>query len=681
MDQSKDIEKRVQDLLDRLTFKEKCMLCAGEGNNAPPAIERLGIPRFGMTDGPHGVSPYKTGVGPNGTELPESAAGTSTYFPTGIQLASTWNPALLERFGSALGEETRAVGRHMQLGPAMNICRNPMNGRTFEYFSEDPYLSGMMGAAVVFGLQKVRVSPCVKHYVANNFESNRFKVNITVSRRALEEIYLAGFKMCVKRADPWGVMSAYNKINGTYVSEHKEILRDFLKRSWGFSGVVVSDWGATRFATSMRALIEAGLDVEMGSRNRYNIDEMLAMKDAGDFPEAEFDDNIRRFLRTMFRVGIFDDPASLPAGSINTREHQAVARELASEGIILLKNDSGLLPLKKDTIKRIALLGKHADVTFGRKKLGGGSSAVFPPYEITIREGLVEKCQALGIEIVDKPRDADVAVVCIGLEHSHDFKGGDHEGSDRLRYGAGFKQSSLVKATARANPNTIVVCVNGSPFGIEPFADKVPAILEAWYGGMEIGHVVADILFGDVNPSGKLPVTWPKRKKDIPTAFNLVETIIGPKDVSYTEDIFVGYRYYDTKHVHPRFCFGHGLSYTTFKYDGLTINSAARGGQESIIVGCTIENTGPHPGAEVVQLYIKDVESSVPRPEKELKAFTKVWLEPGEAKAVEFTLNKNDLAYFRERENDWHVEPGEFMAIVGASSRDVRLSGAFTWHP
>ncbi|MBD3352355.1 MAG: glycosyl hydrolase [Candidatus Lokiarchaeota archaeon] len=677
-DESKDIEERVEDLLGRLTFEEKCKLCAGEGNNSPPAIERLDIPLFGMTDGPHGVSPYRSGVGPSGVKIPEDSEGASTYFPTGIQMASTWNPDLIEDFGAALAEETRAVGRSMQLGPAMNICRNPMNGRTFEYYSEDPLLSGKMGAAAVRGLQSKRIAPCVKHFVANNFESNRFKVNAVIDEQTLREIYLKGFEIVVKESDPWGVMSSYNKINGTYVSEHKRILREILKEEWGFSGMVVSDWGATKHTSGIKGLIEAGLDVEMGSRFMYNIDEMKRMKEAGEFPEEYFDDNIRRFLRTMLRVGNFDDPDSLPEGRINTEDHQLLSRKMAEEGMILLKNDNSLLPLNINKIKKIAIFGKHADIKFGRKKLGGGSSAVFPPYEITVREGLTNKCKGK-IEIVEDAEEADVCIVCVGLEHSHDFKGGDHEGSDRLRYDLGILQPRLVNSVVKKNSNTIVVCINGSPFGMEKFADNVPAILEAWYGGMEIGNVVADILFGNVNPSGKLPVSWPKSKSDIHTALSLWDTIIPIKEVVYEEGIFIGYRYYDSKNVNPRFCFGYGLSYTDFEYSNLIVSATELHERGKLNISCMIKNTGEMDGAEIIQLYISDKNAGIKRPKKELKGFKKVFLKAGEEKKVEFELTSGDIAYFDINANDWLAREGSYDILVGASSRDIKFRNNFSY--
>ncbi len=677
-DESLDLEERVEDLLGRLTFEEKCMLSAGESNNCPPPIERLGIPPFGMTDGPHGVSPYKSGVGPDGTEIPESLAGTSTYFPTGIQLASTWNPDLLEIFGEMLAEETRSVGRYMQLGPAMNICRNPMNGRTFEYYSEDPILSGKCGAAAVRGIQKVRIAPCVKHYVANNFESNRFKVNAVIGKRALKEIYLKGFKILVDESDPWGVMSAYNQINGTFVSEHKEILRNILKDKWGFSGVVVSDWGATKHCTGISSLVEAGLDIEMGSRNKYDIEEMKRLKENGEFPMDYFDDNIRRILRTMFRVGIFDDQSKIPEGEINTQPHQQLAQKLAEEGMVLLKNEDDVLPLDINKVKKVAVLGKHADLKFGRKKLGGGSSAVYPPYEITIREGIKNKSKNR-FELVEDAEDADVAIVCVGLEHTHDFKGGDHEGSDRLRYTLGFLQPRLINKTAEKCDKTIVVCVNGQPFGMEKFVDHVPAILEAWYGGMEIGNVVADILFGDINPSGKLPVSWPKSKDQIPTAFSFLKTIIGPREVEYDEGVFVGYRYYETNNVPLRYCFGHGLSYTSFEYSDLSLSSKSFEGDNQVEISFSLKNSGGMEGAETVQLYIEPLNPKVARPVKELKKFRKVLLKAGNEEKVKFIIDKGDLSYYNEKNGEWTADSGKYKIHLASSLEDIRLSASFEY--
>ncbi len=684
MNSTLPIEERVEDLLGRLTFEEKVLLSAGGGFNSPPPIPRLGIPRFSMTDGPAGVSPgaaKEAGIPSFSATLDGAATvgdGTSTYFPTGIQLASTWNPALFFQFGQALGEEIRAVGRVMDLGPAINICRSPMNGRTFEYYSEDPFLAGKLAVAVVKGLQSKRVAPCVKHFAANNQETRRFMVSANVSRRALEEIYFPAFRMCVEEADAWGFMSSYNKINGVYVSENKVVMRDTLMDQWGFKGIVVSDWGASKRVTGPKTLIEAGLSIEMAGREQFTLEAMQALKASGEFPEKYFEDNVRRILRVMILVGQFDGPASIPKGSINSKEHQQLARKLAEEGMVLLKNENHLLPLDITKIKKIAILGRHADLKFGRRKLGGGSSAVFPPYEITVREGIIQKTKGRA-EIVANPAEADVAVVCIGLEHSHDFKGGDHEGSDKLRYGLGIFLPKLVNKTLAANPNTVVVFVGGSPSGMEKFVTKVPAVLNAWYGGMEIGNVVADILFGDVNPSGKLPVTWPKRKKDIPTALSFLQTVIGVKEVNYNEGVFVGYRYYDAHKVEPRFYFGHGLSYTIFRYENLKLSSNQISGSQKLTVHLDLINTGNRSGAEVVQLYVRDVEAVVPRPLKELKGFQKVHLEPGEKKSLSLELSRRDLSYFDEKSNTWVAKDGNFEVLLGSSSKEIRLNGIFRY--
>nr|MDO8112699.1 glycoside hydrolase family 3 C-terminal domain-containing protein [Candidatus Sigynarchaeota archaeon] len=672
MNSKLDIEKRVDDLLSRLTFDEKLILCAGFKENSTAPVPRLGIPAFRMSDGPHGIAPYS---------LRER---TATYFPTGIQIASTWNPALAEEFGKAVGEEIKAIGWHMLLGPAVNIARTPMNGRTFEYYAEDPCLAGEIGAAAVKGIQSKRVATCVKHFVANNQEQRRFTVNAVVSQRALHEIYFPAFKRIVEYADPWGFMSSYNKINGIYASEHKEILKNTLMSTWKFKGVVVSDWGATKKCTTIANLIEAGLCVEMGSRDRYKVDEIKKLKDAGQFPAQAFDDNIRRFLRVMFLVGSFDEPQlPLPKKGIemmvsqrailkNVEAHQQVARRIAEEGMVLLKNDKHLLPLDINKVKKLAIVGKHAKQTFGRR---GGSSAVGGHYEITIRQGLETKCNGK-IEIVKDPAKADAAIVCVGLGHTHDFKGGDHEGTDKLRFNLGRTDVKLVNKTITKNPNTIVVLVHGSPFGMEKFIDNAPAVLDAWYGGQELGYIVADIIFGDVNPSGKLPVTFPKHLKDIP-AHKSRRTYPGKgiitnrnPTVYYDDGIFIGYRHYDTNRIEPRFPFGHGLSYTTFKYDNLTLSTEKLSGTEKLTLSFDMTNTGERAGAETAQLYVQDVEASVPRPVKELKGFKKVRFAPQEKATVTLQLDKNDLAFFDEKAGTWTAEAGKFKVLVGSSSRD-----------
>jgi beta-glucosidase len=710
MNQKIDMEKRVDDLLSRLSFEEKCVLSAGWKDNSTAPIPRLGIPTFRMTDGPHGIAPYALrGLGSSviygddglpivsregvSQSADKPKDGTSTYFPTGIQMASTWNPATIEAFGKAVGEEMRAIKWQMLLGPAINMCRTPMNGRTFEYHAEDPYLSGKIVAAAIRGIQSERISTCLKHYAVNNQEWNRFKVSAVVSRRALEEIYFPAFKTAVQEGDPWGLMTSYNEINGTYVSEDPDVLRKTILDGWGFKGVVVSDWGATRYCKGIKTLVEAGLGVEMGSRDLYKVDQMQAMKAAGDFPEQALDGNVRRYLRTMFLVGAFDDPESLPKGSINTDEHMQVARKIAEEGMVLLKSD-GFLPLDMNAVKKIAVVGKHATLTFGKR---GGSSAVGAHHEVTVRQG-IEKKLAGKAEVVEDPAAADVAIVCVGLGHSHDFKGGDHEGSDKLRYPLGIIDVKLVNKTIKQNKKTVVVFVNGSPFGVEGFIENAPAVLEAWYGGCELGTVVADILFGDVNPSGRLPVSWPKRLEDVP-AHKAFRTYPGtytrlkePKGIDkrhkrrfrqiarYEEGIFIGYRHYDTHQVEPRFPFGHGLSYTTFTYGDLKLGTSQLSGDGKLDVSLDVTNSGSRAGAEVVQLYVQDVQASVPRPTKELKGFKRVVLAPGKMERVTFTIEKKDLSYYDEAKHAWVAEDGEFNVLVGGSSRDIKLQGTFTYN-
>ncbi len=687
-----DLEKRVDDLLTRLTFEEKCILSAGWKDNSTAPIPRLGIPAFRMSDGPHGIAPYAlrgigSGVVYGSNGIPVAAKdgesqdgvkpkdGTATYFPTGIQMASTWDPDLIQKFGEAIGEEMRAIGWQMLLGPAINMCRTPMCGRTFEYHAEDPLLSGKIGAAAVRGIQSKRVATCVKHFAVNNQERDRFKVDVRVSRRALQEIYLPAFKICIQEGDPWGVMSSYNLINGVYASDNWELLHEILVEKWGFKGVVVSDWGATKLCRGIKEIIEAGMGVEMGSRHRLAIDQMQAMLSAGTFPSQAFDENVRRYLRTMFLVGAFDDLASLPKGSINTDGHVKVSRTIAEEGMVLLKNQGAVLPLDMGKVKKVALVGKHTDMTFGRR---GGSSAVGTHHEVTIRQGLEAKCKGKA-EIVDDPATADAAIVCIGLGHTHDLKGGDHEGTDKLRFPIGITDAALVNKTAKKNKNTIVVLVNGSPFGMENFVGHVPAVLEAWYGGCELGNVVADILFGDVNPSGKLPVTFPKQLHDIP-AHKSRRTYPGKgKVVHYDEDIFIGYRHYDSNNVEPRFAFGHGLSYTTFTYGNMKLGAANLSGDGTLDVSFDVTNTGSRAGAEVVQLYVQDPKAGVPRPAKELKGFKRVMLDPGRNERVTLSIGRKDLSFYDDTKDAWVADDGEFKVLVGGSSRDIKLEGTFTY--
>ncbi len=658
MDNELDLEERLGDLLERLSLDEKISLCAGQSMFYAKAVRRLGIKRFGMTDGPFGVGPHSSGLKRN------------TYFPVNICLGATWNLETAEEFGTALAEETRAAGRHMILGPGINICRTPLNGRTFEYLTEDPYLNKALVVPIVKGIQKQRIAACVKHYVANNQETKRMSVSVEVGERALQEIYLPGFEAAVREGDAWSLMACYNRLNGVYGCENKDLLVDRLKGEYGFRGFVVSDWFAAKPTESPESCVNGGLGLEMpGKGIKYRSKRMRNAFDAGKFSEETLDRNLGGFLRVMFLVGLFDDDSTIPKGSRNTPEHRAVARRIAEEGITLLKNDNDLLPLNIEQIKKLAVMGPNANKKMA-KPLYGGSSAVWPPYETTPRAGLKAKGKGK-FKITKSPENADAVVVVAGLNH---WFSNDSEGKDRKDLPLPQAQVDLINKTSKANPNTIVVLINGSPIAMEGWLENVSAVVEAWYPGMEGGRVIADAVFGDLNPSGKLPVTFPKKLSDSPAHVSK-RTFPGNDKVFYDEGIFVGYRHFDTREIEPLFPFGHGLSYTTFDYDNLLFGSDKIVNDEKLKIAVDISNSGARAGAEVVQLYVRDLECSVPRPLKELKGFRKIFLNPGETRTVSFELDRQNLCFFNEELNRWVAESGTFVILVGSSSRDIRLQG------
>ncbi len=657
------LEERVNDLLARLTVDEKMSLCAGKNFWETKPIPRLGLRSLRVTDGPRGIAFH-------------SSRGRCTSFPSGIALGASFDTDLANAFGEALGEEARACGRHVVLGPAVNICRTPLNGRTFEYLTEDPCLNRALTVQVVKGIQSQKVATCVKHYAVNNQETHRFKTSAELSERALREIYLPAFEGAVREADAWSVMAAYNAVNGVAACENSDLLKDKLREEYGFRGFVVSDWFAARRTTSSEECVRGGLTLEMpGKGSKYREGNLRKAFSEGRFTEAELDHNLAGLLRVMFLTGLLDDTDERPAARRNTPEHQALARRMAAESMVLLKNEMGLLPLDSSRIRKIAVLGPKAK----RRNclpLWGGSSGVWPPYEIKPYAGIRERAKGR-FEIVKSPADADAVVLVIGLSHR---PGSDSEVMDRKSLDLPAKQIRLIERTVDENPNTIVVLISGSPVAMD-WADRVPAIVEAWYPGMEGGSAIADILFGDVNPSGKLPVTFPRRIEDSP-AHRSPRTFPGDGEtVHYDEGVFVGYRHFDSRGVEPLFPFGHGLSYTSFDYERLQLSSSRLRSGDTLVVSVEIRNIGQRAGAEVVQLYLGARANSVPRPDKELKGFRKVFLKPGERSTVSFDVSWNDVAYFGEEEDRWVVEPGSFRALVGSSSRDIRLVDGFEVEP
>ncbi len=655
MDDNLDLVTRVEDLLGRLTIEEKFTLCVGRMLFYTRPIKRLGIKSFKMADGPHGIGPHS------------SQNAECTYFPTAICRAATWNPELSREFGVAIAQEIREIGYHMLLGPGVNIDRTPLCGRTFEYQTEDPYLNIKMAVPVVNGIQSQRIAACVKHLACNNQEVNRFTSSSEINERTLKEIYLPAFEACVREADAWSVMGCYNKVNGIYGCESENLIKERLMADWGFRGFVVSDWYATRLTTNTEKAINAGLTLEMPSAIKYKKRLLRKVFSEGKFTEATLNENIKRLLRVMFLVGLFDDENKIPTGSRNTSEHQSIARKIAEEGIVLLKNENKLLPFNISELKKIAIIGPNADIEMAK---GGGSSQVQPIYEITPLKGLKERCKGK-IEIIDSLSEADAVFIFAGLDHS---PGNDCENFDRKKLELPKDQIELINKTVKENPKTVVILINGSPISMEDWLDNVPSVVEVWYAGQEGGHAIANILFGDINPSGKLPLTFPKKLSDSPAHISK-KTYPGKENVYYDEGIFVGYRHFDTRNIEPLFPFGHGLSYTTFTYENLKLSKEKLTNKDKLLVAVDIVNTGKYNGSEVVQLYVQDIESSVERPLKELKGFKKIYLEVGQKRNVEFELDKRDLSFYDEINKRWGAEKGIFSILVGGSSRDIRLRG------
>lgn len=674
---NESVQSRVAGLLAQMTLEEKVALLSGKNAWQTVPIERLGIPALTMTDGPHGVRANRTG--------PERQHGPATSFPTGVSMAASWDPELIERVGSALAEETLALGCDILLGPCVNIVRTPLAGRNFESYAEDPYLAGKIGVGWVNGLQNRGVGASLKHYACNNQEIERMRGDSIVDERTLREIYLRQFEMVIKEADPWTVMCAYNRINGSYASQNVHLQRDILKGEWQYEGVIISDWGANHTTTES---VAGGLDIEMPGPAKYYGQLLVEAVVNWQIDESYLDDAASRILRMIVRSGRMDSEAAERRGAINTQAHQDLARELAESSVTLLKNAESVLPIAD--VDTIAVIGPNAsEARIG----GGGSSYLEPPYRISPLEGLQEVfgdddvtlayakgCDNTVEPSALKPEDneqldqavqlatqADVAVIFAGMP-----RGYESEGHDRPHMRLPGVQDALIQAVAKANPNTIVVLNCGAPVEM-PWADAVPGIVLAYYPGQEGGRAVARVLTGAVNPSGKLPVTFPVHYRDNPTIMNYP----GTREVRYGEGLFVGYRYYDKKDIAPLFPFGHGLSYTTFEYDNLQMPASAVQG-EPVSISLTIQNAGLVTGKEVVQLYVRDPESSLVRPVKELKRFEKVTLEPGEKTEISFRLDDEALAFYDPYQGQWVVEPGQYDVLIGSSSRDIRLSGSFT---
>ncbi|MGE6363711.1 glycoside hydrolase family 3 C-terminal domain-containing protein [Bacillus paramycoides] len=662
------MKRDIKKIISQMTLEEKASLCSGLDFWNTKGIERLGIPSIMVTDGPHGLRKQAEGADHLGiyNSIP------STCFPSAVGLASTWNKELIKQVGVALGEECQAENVGVLLGPGANIKRSPLCGRNFEYFSEDPYLSSQIAANHVKGVQSQGIGTSLKHFAANNQEHRRMSVDAIVDERTLREIYLASFEDVIKEAQPWTVMSAYNKINGEYASENNYLLHDILKDEWGFEGFVVSDWGAVNERVESLA---NGLELEMPSSFGIGEKKIVAAVNGGELSVEKLDQAVERLLNIIFKA--YDN--QLENAVYSKDAHHQLAREVASESMVMLQNEDSILPLKKEGT--VAVIGGFAKQP---RYQGGGSSHINPTKLESILEEIEtvsgEKTNILFAQGYDLASDdidgnmineakkvaerADTAVLFVGLPDRY-----ESEGFDRKHLQMPENHVQLIEAIAEVQSNIVVVLSNGAPIEM-PWIGKVKGILEGYLGGQALGGAIADILFGDANPSGKLAETFPKVLSDNPSYLNFPGE--GDK-VEYKEGVFVGYRYYDTKNIEPLFPFGFGLSYTNFEYSNLTIDKKEIKDTEIVSVRVNVKNTGSTAGKEIVQLYIKDVESTMSRPEKELKGFEKVELHPGEEKTVSFTLNKRSFAYYNVELKDWHVETGEFEILVGKSSKEIVL--------
>ena len=709
LDETKPVEERIEDALSRMTLDEKIAVIHAQSKFSSPGVKRLGFPDFWTDDGPHGVRPD---VLWDEWEQAGQSNDSCVAFPALTCLAATWNPDMARIYGENLGEEALYRDKDMILGPGVNIYRTPLGGRNFEYMGEDPWLASRMVIPYIQGLQSKGVAACVKHYALNNDEEYRHQVNVVISDRALHEIYLPAFKAAVTEAGTWGIMGAYNLYKNQHNCHNDIMLNQILKRDWQYDGVVVSDWGGCH---DTEEAIKNGLDLEFGSwtdgltMGKTNAYDLYYMADAykklikeGKYTTKELDDKVRRVLRLFFRTTM---NRQKPFGFLCSESHYEAALRIAQEGIVLLKNEKvkalkneTLLPLKQP--KRILVVGENA---IKMMTVGGGSSSLKVQREILPLDGLRDRfkdCEVdfargyvgdtvqsyngvtvgrslyetrsaseLTAEAVEKARQADVVIFFGGLNKSNHQ---DCEGYDRKEFGLPYGQDQLIEALVKANPCLVYVNISGNAVAM-PWLAKVPAVVQGWFIGSESGEALASVLAGDVNPSGKLPFTWHQQLNDCgahalntyPGTWREDYKII---DEEYKEGIYVGYRWTDKQNIKPLFAFGHGLSYTTFKLGKVVADKTQLSGDEKISFTVSVTNTGKCAGAETVQLYISDKEASVDRPVKELKAFSKVFLQPGESRDVTLTIGRDALSFYDEATHAWVAEPGAFEALVGTAS-------------
>ena len=706
LDETKPVEQRIDDALARMTLDEKIAVIHAQSKFSSPGVKRLGFPDLWTDDGPHGVRPdvlWDEWVQAGQTN------DSCVAFPALTCLAATWNPALSRLYGESLAEEALDRGKHVILGPGVNINRTPFNGRNFEYMGEDPWLASRMVVPYIQGLQSKGVAACVKHYALNNDEEYRHQVNVIVSDRALHEIYLPAFKAAIQEGGAWAIMGSYNLYQNQHNCHNATLLNKILKQDWGFDGVVISDWGGCH---NTEEAIQNGLDLEFGSwtdgltmgvtnayDNYYMALPYKRLIREFKYSTKELDEKVRRVLRLFYRTTM---NRQRPFGFLCSESHYEAALKIAQQGIVLLKNDRKILPVKK--AKRILVVGENA---IKMMTVGGGSSSLkvqkeilpldgikarFAEAEVDFARGYVgdtiqsydgvtvgrslydlRSAEELTAEAVAKAKDADVVIFIGGLNKSN-YQ--DCEGHDRQTYGLPYGQDQLIEALVKANPNLVYVNISGNAVAM-PWAHKVPAIVQGWFIGSEAGEALASVLAGDVNPSGKLPFTWYARLEDCgahatgsyPGTWRDGHQII---DETYKEDLFVGYRWTDKQQINPLFPFGYGLSYTTFQVSNLRADKKEMTADDQLTITADVKNVGSLAGAEVLQLYISDTQSSLPRPVKELKGFKKVYLEPGETQQVSFIIDRSALSFYDEKTGAWTAEPGEFVAMVNNSSAPTK---------
>lgn len=712
LDISKPIEERVKDALSRMTLEEKVKMTHAQSKFSSPGVPRLGIPEVWATDGPHGIRPEVL------WDEWDQAGWTNDSciaYPALTCLSATWNPEISHLYGKSIGEEARYRKKDILLGPGVNIYRTPLNGRNFEYMGEDPYLSATMVVPYIKGVQENGVATCVKHYALNNQEFNRHTTNVHLSDRALYEIYLPAFKAAVQEGGTWAIMGSYNLYQGEHGCHNKRLLKDILRDEWGFDGVVVSDWGGVH---NTEQAIRNGLDMEFGSwtnglsagtsnayDNYYLAFPYLKLIKEGKVGTKELDEKVSNILRLIFRTSMDPDK---PFGSLCSPEHGQAGRRIGEEGIVLLQNKENVLPIDLNKVKKIAVIGENA---IKMMTVGGGSSSLKVKYEISPLDGLKNRVGSqagvvyargyvgdptgeyngvktgqdlkddrsedeLLAEALEAAKKADYVIFFGGLNKSNHQ---DCEDSDRAALGLPYAQDRVISELAKVNKNLVVVNISGNAVAM-PWVNEVPAIVQGWFLGSEAGSALASVLVGDVNPSGKLPFTFPVKLKDV-GAHKLGEYPGNKEDLAakrdtvnatYHEDIFVGYRWADKEKIKPLFPFGHGLSYTTFAYGKPSADKKTMTADDTISFTVNVKNTGTREGQEVVQLYISDKKSSLPRPIKELKGFKKVKLAPGEEKAVTLTIDRKALSFFDDTRHEWVAEPGKFEAIIGSSSKDIK---------